>query len=74
MAGQKELAGRHFLRSDFVRQQAIVVEVETIAMQKLPANGHFGRIMNVRTNALLLLGALAKLVEEHAVLLGSGLS
>ena len=45
--------------------------VVTVGLQELPADGHFGRVVDVGTHAVVPLVALAELVEEHAVLLAA---
>ena len=64
---QEILAGRHLLRSRPVGQEANLLL--TGALQEPLAHGNLLRVVDEGAGALVLLGAFAKLVEEHAVLL-----
>ena len=54
-----------------MREKALLIV--TVGLQELPANGHFGLVVDVGTHAAVALVALPELVEEHAVLLAAGL-
>ena len=68
---KEKLARRHLFWRHFVREQTFAVE--TTAGQEFATNGHLVWVVDVGADAFLLLVTLAKLVEEHAVLLAPGL-
>ena len=72
VALKEKLARRHLFWRHFVGQQTFA-SVETTAGQEFATNGHLVWVVDVGTDAFLLLVTLAKLVEEHAVLLAPGL-
>ena len=64
---QVVLAGGHLLRGNLVGEEADLLLAG--ALQEPLAHANLLRVVDEGAGALVLLGALAKLVEEHAVLL-----
>jgi hypothetical protein len=66
---QEVFAGRHLLRGDPVGEEADLLLAG--ALQEPFTHRNLLRIVDERTGTFLLLRALAKLVEEHAILFAS---